>query len=131
GQAWANMQYLAGLRSLGHEVVYLEDCGKCKSSWVYNWETQEWTDDVSYPAAFVRACLESLGFADRWMYRAGNECQGMALERFLSICSEADLLIMRAVPVWVWRAEYDRPRRRVFIDVDPGFTQMKMASGDA
>ena len=36
GQAWASLQYLIGLRALGHEVFYLEDCGE--SSWVYNWE---------------------------------------------------------------------------------------------
>ena len=27
GQVWATLQYLLGLRALGHEVVYLEDCG--------------------------------------------------------------------------------------------------------
>jgi hypothetical protein len=128
GQAWANMQYLAGLRALGHDVVYLEDCGE--SSWVYNWETGEWTTDVAYPAAYVRACLEPVGFADRWVYRAGDECEGMAPDRLARACSEADLFIMRAVPMWLWREEYRRPRRRVFIDVDPGFTQMKMAAGD-
>jgi hypothetical protein len=36
GLAWMNMQYLAGLQSMGHEVYYLEDCGL--ESWVYDWE---------------------------------------------------------------------------------------------
>ena len=35
GQAWAAMQYLLGLRALGHDVYYLEDCGA--ESWVYHW----------------------------------------------------------------------------------------------
>jgi hypothetical protein len=30
----------------------------------------------------------------------------------------------------LWRAEYARPRRRAFVDVDPGFTQIGLASGD-
>ena len=39
GHAWVDMQYLLGLRALGHDVYYLEECGN--ESWVYNWETQQ------------------------------------------------------------------------------------------
>ena len=28
-----------GLRALGHDVYYVEDCGE--ESWVYNWQTEE------------------------------------------------------------------------------------------
>lgn len=128
GQAWANLQYLLGLRELGHEVFYLEDCGEC--SWVYNWEAGEWTYDLAYPAAYVRDCLEPFGFKDRWLYRAGNETAGMSLNDFHHACDVTDLLIMRAIPIWDWRKEYDGPRRRIFIDVDPGFTQLTIADGD-
>ena len=128
GQAWANMQYLAGFRSLGHEVYYLEDCGE--TSWVYNWDAQEWTEDLAYPARFVRECLEPFGFGDRWIYRSGDRSEGMAGADFQEVCSQADLLVARAIPLWVWRPEYDRARRSIFIDVDPGFTQMRMLEVD-
>jgi hypothetical protein len=128
GQAWANLQYLIGLRELGHDVIYLEDCGE--SSWVYNWRTQEWTTEIAYPADYVRDCLEPFGFAAKWIYRAGEESAGMPQNEFVQACAQADLLIMRAVPLWVWRKEYSLPRRRIFIDVDPGFTQMNIAGGD-
>ena len=62
GQAWASLQYLLGFRALGHEVFYLEDCGI--SSWVYNWEKEEWTTELDYPAAYVRECLEPFGCRD-------------------------------------------------------------------
>jgi hypothetical protein len=55
----------------------------------------------------------------------------MPLDAFKEICATADLLIMRASPFWNWRPEYDAPRRRAFIDVDPGFTQISIANGDA
>src|SRR5260370_39587388 len=55
---------------------------------------------------------------------------GMPLEQFLEVCSSADLLLVRAAPLWVWRKEYEAPRRRAFIDVDPGFTQIPLANGD-
>lgn len=128
GQAWAILQYLLGFRALGHDVYYLEDCGD--SSWVYIWETHEWTDELDYPAAYVNSCLAPFGFGDRWIYRDYDQTRGMALSQFLEICSRADLLIMRAAPFWRWREEYKKPKCRAFIDVDPGFTQITLANGD-
>ena len=124
GQAWATLQYLLGLRALGHRVTYLEDCGE--SSWVYNWDTSEWTTELEYPAAYVRACLEPFGFGEDWIYRTNEGCVGLPIENFIERCATADLLVMRAVPLWVWRDEYAGPSRRAFIDVDPGFTQIKL-----
>jgi hypothetical protein len=128
GQAWAVLQYLLGFRALGHDVYYLEDCGR--SSWVYVWETEEWTHELDYPAAYVHACLEPFGLGDRWIYRDNYRSLGMPLERFLGVCAHADLLLMRATPFWTWRPEYEQPRRRAFLDVDPGFTQIILANGD-
>jgi hypothetical protein len=128
GQAWAVLQYLIGLRALGHEVCYLEDCGDC--SYVYDWGKQEWTYELDYPAAYVHACLAPFSLGDAWIYRTNAGSRGLPLDAFLDFCTSADLLVMRAVPLWVWRPEYDRPSRRAFIDVDPGFTQISIASGD-
>ena len=128
GHAWINIQYLLGLLALGHDVFYLEDCGE--ESWVYDWENEESTNDLDYPTTYIRDCLEPFGFQGKWIYRAGNQSQGMALDDFLDICSQAELLILRAVPLSLWRTEYDWPIRRIFIDADPGFTQMSLVSGD-
>jgi len=128
GQAWAILQYLLGFRALGHDVYYLEDCGD--SSWIYIWEKDEWTDELDYPAAYVNTCLTPFGFGERWIYRDYDQTRGMPLPQFLEICGRADLLIMRAAPFWRWRDEYEKPRCRAFIDVDPGFTQITLANGD-
>ncbi|HUP48545.1 MAG TPA: glycosyltransferase [Thermoanaerobaculia bacterium] len=128
GQAWANLQYLIGLRALGHEVFYLEDCGGWST--VHNWETNEPTWDLDYPAGFVRACLEPFGFGGRWIYRAGDESRGLSLADFSEVCRAADLLIVRGIPFLEWRRDYELPRRRAFIDVDPGFTQIRLARGE-
>jgi hypothetical protein len=126
GQAWASLQYLLGLRALGHDVYYLEDCGSTSSVW--NWDTEEWTQEIDFPAAYVRNSLEPFGFKERWIYRTNTQAAGMSIERLQSLCGEADLLIMRGAPLWEWRSEYDRPTRRIFIDVDPGFTQFRIAN---
>ena len=129
GQAWANLQYLLGFDQLGHETYYLEDVGDTERVW--NWERNEWTTDPSWPARYIQSCLEPLGYKDRWIYRSQEATRGMPLSRFREICAEADLLVMRALPLWHWRPDYNRPRRRVFIDVDPGFTQFNLANGNA
>jgi hypothetical protein len=121
------MQYLAGLRALGHEVYYLEECGA--ESWVYNWDTEQLTTDLAYPAGYIQACLRLLGLEHAWIYRAGEQAVGMPVEEFRGRCAAADLLIIRAVPLAWWRPEYALPRRRVFIDADPGFTQISLAQG--
>lgn len=128
GQAWAALQYLLGFRALGHEVYYLEDCGD--TSYVWDWEKAEWNFELDYPAAYVQASLAPFGLADRWIYRTDTDARGLELSAFKELCRAADLLLMRAVPLWVWRPEYDGPRRRAFLDVDPGFTQISIANGD-
>src|SRR5215204_1495988 len=104
GLAWMNMQYLAGLRALGHDVYYLEECGP--ESWVYDWEAEQLTTDLAYPAAYVRDCLGPLGLQDRWTYRAGDRSEGMAVADFREVCSRAELLVVHAVPMTLWREEY-------------------------
>jgi hypothetical protein len=128
GNAWSDLQYLLGLRALGHEVFYLEDCGA--ESWVYNWETEEHTTDLNYPSDYVQACLKPLGFETQWIYRAGECSVGRSLDQFLEICSQTDLMIVRGSPLSLWREEYGWPHRRIFIDADPGFTQINLACGD-
>jgi hypothetical protein len=127
GHAWVDMQYLLGLRRLGHEVYYLEDCGE--ESWVYDWQAEALTTSLEYPASYVRDCLEAYGLKGNWIYRAGDLSAGLDLQTFRDVCRESDLLIVRGAPIEVWRPEYMLPARRVFVDVDPGFTQFRAANG--
>jgi hypothetical protein len=128
GHAWINMQYLIGLRELGHEVYYLEECGE--ESWVYDWENERLTTDLAYPTSYLADCLDAAGLGGRWIYRAGDRSAGMSVEDFRQVCDAAGLLLVHAVPLPRWRPEYLRPRRRAFIDADPGFVQMSLERGD-
>ncbi|MBD1847733.1 glycosyltransferase family 1 protein [Cyanobacteria bacterium FACHB-63] len=128
GHAWVDMQYLLGLQALGHEVIYVEDCGL--ESWVYDWERQQMTTELNYPTTYLRDCLASIGFEAQWIYRAGEQSLGMPLSDFLEACTQADLLIVRGSPITLWREEYLRPKRRIYIDSDPGFTQIRLMNAD-
>src|SRR2546423_3553177 len=101
GLAWMNMQYVAGFRSLGHDVIYVEDCGD--ESWVYDWDAEALTTDLDYPASYVDDCLRPLGLGDRWIYRAGRDARGIAISELSELCAGADLLIVHAVPLTKWR----------------------------
>jgi len=68
--------------------------------------------------------LAPFGFGDRWIYRDNYRSSNIPLDQFRNICEAADLLIMRAVPFWPGGRNMKRSRRRAFIDVDPGFTQI-------
>ncbi|MFW6039198.1 MAG: glycosyltransferase family 1 protein [bacterium] len=128
GHAWVDMQYLLGLKALGHEVVYLEECGP--ESWVYDWHTQQLTNELDLPANYVRDCIEPVGFTGRWAYRAGDQIAGMSESQLDRMCAEADLFIVRGAPMPQWRDAYFKARRRVFIDSDPAFTQVHVARGN-
>lgn len=128
GHAWCEMNYLAGLTALGHEVYYVEECGD--GSWVYDWEAQEVTSDVGYPTRYLAASLEAIGLGRRWSYRAGDECVGMSLQDVTDVCASADVFFIRGCAIPRWRREYLLPRTTVFVDGDPGFTQIAALGGD-
>ena len=111
GQAWANLQYLLGLQELGADVTYLEDAGDW--SMVYDWDRDEETDDLSYPADFIESCLCSTGFKGRWVYRTTDAFVGMVREELWEALNSADLLIVRGIPFLSWRPEYYLPPRIV------------------
>lgn len=128
GQAWANLQYLLGLQALGADVTYLEDAGDW--SLVYNWDKGEETDDLAYPASYIESCFRATGFRGRWVYRATGAFVGMSHEETTEALEAADLLIIRGIPILSWRREYGLPGTRIFIDVDPGFTQLRYDRGE-
>jgi hypothetical protein len=128
GHAWINLQYLLGFRALGCDVYYLEDCGD--ESWVYDWRRQSMSNDLDLPARFVAQVLNPVGFDGRWIYRAGDASAGMSVDALREVCAAADLLLIRGAPIPEWRPEYQLPRRRAFLDVDPMFTQVKAAQGN-
>jgi hypothetical protein len=128
GQAWANLQYLLGLRALEHEVYYLEDSGQW--SIVYDWEAGQPTWDADYPAGYIRDVLQCHGWGERWAYRTADESRGLSIAAVRELCAAADLLLIRGIPFLQWRPEYDLPKRRAFIDIDPGFTQIRLANNE-
>jgi hypothetical protein len=76
GQTWLYLNWLLGLRKLGHEVWYIED----DTVWPYDPERDSITDDCSYAVRHIASCMERIGSPDTWGFRAAyraGECYGI------------------------------------------------------
>jgi hypothetical protein len=124
GVAWCSLNYLLGLRRLGHRVWYLEDTGEC------NYDPAENTlaTDPRYALGFIQRCLAPFGFGDRWCYidyQGGYH--GQSRDAWRSICADADLFLNLSGGCWFWRDEHLSIPHSAFIDSDPAFTQLDIA----
>ncbi|MBO0715114.1 MAG: hypothetical protein J2P59_10180, partial [Acidimicrobiales bacterium] len=111
---------------LGHRVWYLEDTGECNYDPVENTLAME----PSYALASIRRTLEPHGLGDRWCYiDHRGQFHGMDETQWRGACEATDLLVNLSGGCWFWRDEYERIERCVYVDSDPAFTQLAIASG--
>src|SRR5213083_3166641 len=64
GQTWLYLNWLRGLRRLGHEVWYVED----DTVWPYDPKQNTVTDDCSYAVRHIAGCMERIGLPDHWAF---------------------------------------------------------------
>ncbi len=125
GLAWHHLQYVAGLAQMGHDVWFIEDsddypgcydpCGSGALS-----------TDATYGLAFAAAAFARLGLADRWAYFDAHTgtWHGGAAAVAAEMLRTSDLLLNLSGmnPLRVWSAQV---ARRVLVDTDPVFTQVR------
>jgi hypothetical protein len=121
GHTWSHLQYLIGLRRLGHDVTFGEDYGWSHSC--YDPAAGVMTSDPAYGIAYLKRVLKPHGLDGHWCYLAEDgTAHGRPREQLAEICREADLYInlgnVNAIP------EAASCRRRALIDMDPVFTQI-------
>jgi hypothetical protein len=131
GLAWHYLQYLLGLRQLGHDVYYLEDSGE----WPYKTDGgpsgDHWAaENCAFNVACLAQVMERFDLDSRWAYYCALESKwfGLSDSHRKQILDSADLLL-NVSGTLEWREEYRRVRRLAFIDSDPVFTQVKLALG--
>jgi hypothetical protein len=117
GSTWVRLQYVLGLQKLGLET-----------SWVDHLPT---IDPLSEPhslrylvCSFART-LEEFGFMGRYciVYNGGEQYIGMTRQELDHLAESADLLISVSGHL-LPDSPLMRVPRRVYVDVDPGFTQI-------
>lgn len=124
GLAWHHLQYLLGLRDLGHDVYFIEDSDDYESC--YDPARSVVDTDPTYGLNFAARAFERLGLGDRWSYYDAHTdtWMGPLASRVREICEPAELLLnLSGVnPLGPWFAKIPR---RAFVDTDPAFTQIR------
>jgi hypothetical protein len=132
GPTWHHVQYMLGLRELGHDVWYFEDSGDYPGC--YDPARGTTDGDASYGLAYVARVFGRLGLGERWAYHdaldGAGRWHGPAADRVRQLCASADLVI-NVSGVNPMRPWFERIPRRVLIDTDPVFTQVDILQDPA
>jgi hypothetical protein len=125
GMAWHHLQYVIGLKALGHDVYFLEDSDD--TPWCcYDPVRGVIDDNPAYGLKFAAEIFEKFNLGDRWAFFDANHNVwfGLFAQRIKEFCADADVLLnlSGANPLRPWTAEIPV---RVLIETDPVFSQIK------
>jgi len=126
GVIWDYLQYLLGFRSLGHQVLYLEDSG----AWPYDPVAGTISDDCSFALQSLHKIFTDFDLAESWVYRNGadGKFHGAREKVAREWLRHGDLLVNVSSAGWL--RDYDlRVGHRMFIDGDPMFCQIGLLDG--
>jgi hypothetical protein len=121
GHSWHHLQYLVGLRRMGHDVTFFEHYGWPDSC--YDPARNDMTSDPAYGIEYVRKLLARHGLESKWCYLAEDgAAHGITREELAQACRECDVYFNLSNINWI--PELELCRRRVLVDTDPVFTQI-------
>ena len=128
GVTWDYLQYVLGLKRLGHDVHYFEDSGE----WPYNLDGgtngDQWVAHDCRPnLEYLSRVMSRYELADRWAYHfpIKSHWYGIPDRKRREVIASADLLIN--ISGTLEHPEYYRAiPRLIYIDSDPVFTQIKL-----
>jgi hypothetical protein len=129
GYAWQTAHYLLGLKSLGYDVWFYEDSDYYSPA--YNPVTKEFGPSYAYGIKTAGTFLDSIGFGNRWCFIDSQRGvkYGPGAGRIDDLLREADLLI-NVGGVNQILLERRAGRRSIYVDLDPGYTQLRLVNGD-
>ena len=123
GATWAFLQYPLGLRELGAEVRYVEHL-EAKDCIDADWQPAPFAESAN--AAVFRSALARHRLEGSLLLGDGEVAIGAARAELRDWVASADLFINLSGR-WHLRDVMDRARRRAYVDLDPGFTQIWQA----
>jgi hypothetical protein len=120
GEAWVRLSWVLGLGRLGFDVYFVEEIGAaaCVDE---SGAAVDFEDSVN--RRHFAAVSSEFGLSDRagLLYEGGRQHQGLGLEELRPLCANAELLVN--ISGHLTGPLVDGPRTRVYVDLDPGFTQ--------
>src|ERR1051326_1442583 len=128
GQTWFYMNYLLGLRQLGHEVYYVED----DSAWPYDPVVDSLVDDPTYAVNHIKTVMEGNGLGSNWAYRArfrNDECYGLSKDSLKELYRTADVLL-NVCGAAELTDEHRQCKRLIYVETDPVTNQLEIYNGN-
>ena len=123
GMVLSDLQYVLGLRQLGHDVFFVEDAHDYPMC--FDPRDRSVSFDPTYGMEVATRLFRSVGF-DRWAYydAPNGRWLGPGGDAAVAACAAADLTIDLAGvnPIRPW---IGRRGRLVLVDKDPVFTQLR------
>ena len=120
GNTWAFLQWLLGFRRLGFDVYYVEErrAGECVDESLKPVSLME-----SANARYFRQVMERFDLGDRAaLLEAGSSAHiGLSREDIAKVAGDVDLFLNQ---FGAYTAVLGRVRRSVYLDLDPGHTQI-------
>ncbi len=120
GATWVPMQYVLGFLKLGVEVYWVDHLKSI--------DPRLGGHSINYLVHTFDSTASEFGFQEQYSILIQNSDEqrffGMPLERFQQLASEADLLVSISGTGLPKGSPLLRVPRRVYIDLDPGFTQV-------
>ena len=119
------LSYLMGFKNLGHEVYFVE-----KSTWensCFDVFKRIMTSDCSYGLSVLKDIMSKHGMEDRWCFadEKGNY-YGRSKQQIEELFKSADIYISME---WEeWAEEAAGGPKRILIDGEPGWLQMKLTN---
>ena len=133
GVAWDYLNFVLGIKRLGHDVFYLEDTG----GWPYNLDGGSSGNDLiahdpKPTVDYLAGLLAEFGLSTKWAYHFPTKPQwfGLSEQKRKELIQSADVLI-NVSGTLEKPAKYRQAKKLVYIDTDPVFTQIDAACGDA
>ena len=127
GIAWQAMHYVLGLERLGYEAWYVEDHGANP----YDPRINSVVMDCGYNVACIKRMMDEYGLGHRWAYwdAINDVWHGLSRDEVFRLYRDSDALINLCGAVRL-RDEHMACRRRIMIDTDPVYEQIKYAEAD-
>ena len=122
GNAWASLQYPLGFRRLGFDVYWVEFL---KASECQNDVGESTPFASSVNARYFRTVMERFGLLDHaaLLESEGHGHVGLSLSELEKLAPEVDLLV-NGSGVMRLKSILGAVRRRLYLDMDPGYTQI-------
>jgi hypothetical protein len=128
GAVWTRLNWILGLQQLGFQVYFVEQIGR-NTCVDHQGVVAPFADCLNL--AYFRQITGQFGLSGTasLLYEDGEQTEGLSYAELLDLAEAADLLVNISGHL-AYEPLLRRLRRKVYVDLDPGFTQFWYATGN-